>query len=211
MRVPSFWAWNPHSKHPCAMERRFEEYVSELGAVVGNEARRRGLEDYVGGLLLPGGRKSMEPIAERLDPDNVSRRHQQSSTSSPRRAGATPPCASGSAPGDPGAAGARAIEHLIIDDTTCPRAAGTRSASRCSMRAHPRHRQLPDPGQPVAVQRSRQPAGGLRALLPESWAHDRKRRLHAACPRRCASGPSPRSRSTSCAGRSPPACPAGSC
>jgi SRSO17 transposase len=59
-----------------AMERRFEEYVSELGAVVGHDARRRGLEDYVGGLLLPGGRKSMEPIAERLDPDNVSRRHQ---------------------------------------------------------------------------------------------------------------------------------------
>jgi SRSO17 transposase len=59
-----------------AMERRFEEYVSELGTVVGNDARRRGLEDYVGGLLLPGGRKSMEPIAERLDPDHVSRRHQ---------------------------------------------------------------------------------------------------------------------------------------
>ena len=58
-----------------AMERRFEEYVHELGAVVGNDARRRGLGDYVGG-LLPGGRKSMEPIAERLDPDHVSRRHQ---------------------------------------------------------------------------------------------------------------------------------------
>src|SRR3954464_11716419 len=59
-----------------AMERRFEEYVCELGTVVGNDARRRGLEDYVGGLLLPGGRKSMEPIAERLHPDPVSRRHQ---------------------------------------------------------------------------------------------------------------------------------------
>ena len=46
-----------------AMERRFEEYVHELGAVVGHDARRRGLGDYVGGLLLPGGRKSMEPIA----------------------------------------------------------------------------------------------------------------------------------------------------
>jgi SRSO17 transposase len=81
-----------------AMERRFEEYVSELGTVVGNDARRRGLEDYVGGLLLPGGRKSMEPIAERLDPDHVSRRHQSISTLSPRRAGATPRCASRSAP-----------------------------------------------------------------------------------------------------------------
>ncbi len=58
-----------------AAERRFEEYVSALEVVVGNDARRQGLRDYVSGLLLPGGRKSMEPIAERLDPDNVSRRH----------------------------------------------------------------------------------------------------------------------------------------
>src|SRR6187551_3266012 len=59
-----------------AMERRFEEYVHELGAVVGHDARRRGLGDYVGGLLLPGGPKSLEPIARRLDPDHESRRHQ---------------------------------------------------------------------------------------------------------------------------------------
>src|SRR5687767_5757038 len=59
-----------------AMERRFQEYVEDLGAVVGNDARRRGLSDYMTGLLLPGERKSMEPIAERLESGNVSRRHQ---------------------------------------------------------------------------------------------------------------------------------------
>src|SRR6476620_1317933 len=37
-----------------AMERRFQEYVEDLGAVVGNDARRRGLSDYMTGLLLPG-------------------------------------------------------------------------------------------------------------------------------------------------------------
>ena len=58
-----------------AMERRFQEYVEDLGAVVGNDARRRGLSDYMTGLLLPGERKSMEPIAERLESGNVSRRH----------------------------------------------------------------------------------------------------------------------------------------
>jgi hypothetical protein len=58
------------------MERRFQEYVEDLGAVVGNDARRRGLSDYMTGLLLPGERKSMEPIAERLESGNVSRRHQ---------------------------------------------------------------------------------------------------------------------------------------
>src|SRR3954447_23306722 len=59
-----------------AMERRFQDYLEDLGAVVGNDARRRGLGDYLSGLLLPGERKSMEPIAERLDSENVSRRHQ---------------------------------------------------------------------------------------------------------------------------------------
>ena len=59
-----------------AMERRFQEYVEDLGTVVGNDARRRGLSDYMTGLLLPGERKSMEPIAERLESGNVSRRHQ---------------------------------------------------------------------------------------------------------------------------------------
>src|SRR4051812_37429534 len=59
-----------------AMERRFQEDVDHLGTVVGNDARRRGLSDYMTGLLLPGERKSMEPIAERLESGNVSRRHQ---------------------------------------------------------------------------------------------------------------------------------------
>ena len=59
-----------------AMERRFQEYVEDLGTVVGNDARRRGLSDYMTGLLLPGERKSLEPIAERLESGNVSRRHQ---------------------------------------------------------------------------------------------------------------------------------------
>ena len=48
--VPSFDA---------AMERRFQDYLEDLGAVVGNDARRRGLSDYLTGLLLPGERKSM--------------------------------------------------------------------------------------------------------------------------------------------------------
>src|SRR3954467_12508222 len=81
-----------------AMERRFEEYVCELGTVVGNDARRRGLEDYVGGLLLPGGRKSMEPIAERLDPDHVSRRHQSIQHFLFTMRGTTPPRAHGARP-----------------------------------------------------------------------------------------------------------------
>jgi SRSO17 transposase len=83
------------SSFDAAMERRFQEYVEDLGAVVGNDARRRGLSDYMTGLLLPGERKSMEPIAERLESGNVSRRHQATSISSAKPVGRTAPCESG--------------------------------------------------------------------------------------------------------------------
>src|SRR3954468_7691176 len=164
-----------------AMERRFEEYGGELGTGVGNEARRRGLEDYVGGLLLPGGRKSMEPIAERLDPDHVSRRHQSiphfvsearwsdAAVRERVRAEVIP------------ALWARApIEHLIIDDTTvlksgrhsvgvavqyCGRIHATANCQTLvSLSLSNGHDSLP-----VACD----------LYLPESWAHDRK---HAGVP-----------------------------
>jgi hypothetical protein len=44
-----------------ALERRFQDYLEDLGAVVGNDARRRGLSDYTTGLLLPGERKRTGP------------------------------------------------------------------------------------------------------------------------------------------------------
>src|SRR3954452_6036655 len=167
-----------------AMERRFEEYVCELGTVVGNDARRRGLEDYVGGLLLPGGRKSMEPIAERLDPDHVSRRHQsiQHFVSEARWSDAAVrervraeviPALRARAP----------IEHLIIDDTTllksgrhsvgvavqyCGRIHATANCQTLvSLSLSNGHDSLP-----VACD----------LYLPESWAHDPRRRLHAGVP-----------------------------
>ena len=34
-----------------AMERRFQDYLEDLGAVVGNDARRRGLSDYMTGAV----------------------------------------------------------------------------------------------------------------------------------------------------------------
>src|SRR3954462_188544 len=167
-----------------AMERRFEEYVCELGTVVGNDARRRGLEDYVGGLLLPGGRKSMEPIAERLAPDPGAPRPQsiQHFVSEGRwrdaavrervRAEVIP------------ALRARApIEHLIIDDTTllksgrhsvgvavqyCGRIhAPANCQTLVSLSLSNGHDSLP-----VACD----------LYLPESWAHDPRRRLHAGVP-----------------------------
>ena len=76
-----------------AMERRFQDYLEDLGAAVGNDARRRGLSDYMTGLLLPGERKSMEPIAWTAGTSRAGTR--RSSISSAKPVGRTAPCESG--------------------------------------------------------------------------------------------------------------------
>lgn len=55
---------------------RFDEYVDRLAAVVGHADRRWPLTAYLTGLLLPGERKSIEPMAAKIDPRHVSRAHQ---------------------------------------------------------------------------------------------------------------------------------------
>jgi SRSO17 transposase len=57
-------------------EERFEEYLERLGAVVGHADRREPLRGYLVGLCLPGERKSIEPMAARVDPRHVRARHQ---------------------------------------------------------------------------------------------------------------------------------------
>ena len=55
---------------------RFEAYLDRLGTVVGHADRRGPLRAYVTGLLLPGERKSVEPMAAKVDPEHVAARHQ---------------------------------------------------------------------------------------------------------------------------------------
>jgi SRSO17 transposase len=55
---------------------RFDEYVAKLTAAVGHADRRDPLRGYVSGLLLPGDRKSIEPMAAKLEPRRVRARHQ---------------------------------------------------------------------------------------------------------------------------------------
>jgi len=56
--------------------RRFDRYVEGLVEAVGHADRRAPLEAYLTGLVLPGERKSVEPMAARIDPRHVSRTHQ---------------------------------------------------------------------------------------------------------------------------------------
>lgn len=57
-------------------ERRLESYLERLGDALGHADRRKPCADYVIGLLVPGDRKSMEPIASRVEPKRVSAEHQ---------------------------------------------------------------------------------------------------------------------------------------
>jgi SRSO17 transposase len=57
-------------------EQRLQEYLYRLTAVLGHADRKARLVGYCTGLLLPGERKSVEPMAARLDPAQVPSLHQ---------------------------------------------------------------------------------------------------------------------------------------
>jgi SRSO17 transposase len=56
---------------PGPQERRFAAYIEGLATAAGHEDRQAPLKSYCKGLLLPGERKSIEPMAARLDSANV--------------------------------------------------------------------------------------------------------------------------------------------
>ena len=58
------------------LEDRFETYIASLTSVFGHADRVEPLHDYCSGLLLPGERKSVEPMAALLAPSRVSAKHQ---------------------------------------------------------------------------------------------------------------------------------------
>ncbi len=56
---------------PGPQERRFAAYIEGLATAAGHEDRQAPLKNYCKGLLLPGERKSIEPMAALLDSENV--------------------------------------------------------------------------------------------------------------------------------------------
>ena len=59
-----------------ASELRFAAYVEGLASVIGHADRIGPLRDYCIGLILPGERKSVEPMAARTAPARTSAQHQ---------------------------------------------------------------------------------------------------------------------------------------
>lgn len=57
-------------------DARFKAYLGRLSEVIGHADRHGPLRAYLTGLLLAGDRKSVEPMAARVDPQHVGARHQ---------------------------------------------------------------------------------------------------------------------------------------
>src|SRR5919205_1190437 len=64
------------SAGPRGGEARFAAYLDAISAVLGHTSRAAAARAYCTGLLLPGARKSVEPMAARLEPARVGARHQ---------------------------------------------------------------------------------------------------------------------------------------
>ncbi len=167
-----------------AETERFEVYLDQLGRAVGHADRAGPLRAYLTGLLLPGERKSVEPMAAKIDPRHVPARHQ-----SMDHFVAT-------APWDEGATLRVARDYVlaqmerhapiaawVVDDTGIPKK-GHHSVGvarqYCGQLGKQENCQ-------VAVSVSLVNAvmsipGAYRLYLPEAWANDRRRRREAGIP-----------------------------
>src|SRR4051812_36139483 len=64
------------TRQPLTSEARLAAYLDAITAELGHASRAASAQAYCTGLLLPGERKSVEPMAARLDPAHVQAKHQ---------------------------------------------------------------------------------------------------------------------------------------
>src|SRR6201996_4059944 len=64
------------ARQPLTSEARLAAYLDAIAGVLGHARRAAAAQAYCTGLLLPGERKSIEPMAARLDPTHVQAKHQ---------------------------------------------------------------------------------------------------------------------------------------
>lgn len=164
---------------------RFAEYVGSLGSVIGQVDRTRQLRDYCTGLMLPGERKSVEPMAARTAPARTAAQHQSLLHFIANAAWADEdvlakvremvlPAIEKSGP----------IEAWIIDDTGFPKH-GKHSVGvqvqYCGQLGKEANCQVAV-SLSIANHSASLPAA-YRLYLPQEWAKDKARRKKAAVPR----------------------------
>lgn len=164
--------------------KRFEAYVERLSLAVGHEDRREPLGAYLSGLLLPGERKSVEPMAAKLDPLHVRARHQSLHhfvAKAPWSEQALLRVARDYALS--GFERHAPVAAWVVDDTGFPKK-GSHSVGvahqYCGVLGKSANCQVAVTVSLVNAMLS-VPAG-FRLYLPESWAHDSERREAAEVP-----------------------------
>jgi SRSO17 transposase len=171
--------------HDGDSETRFAVYVEGLTSVIGHADRKGPLRDYCTGLMLPGERKSVEPMAARTAPSRTAAQHQSllhfvgNATWSDEQVLAKVremvlPAIEKDGP----------IEAWIIDDTSFPK------QGKHSVGVH--HQYCGQLGKQANCQVATSlsianHAGSLpvayQLYLPEAWAKDRARRNKAGVPK----------------------------
>ena len=169
---------------PGPQEKRLAAYIEGLAKAAGHADRHAPLKAYCAGLLLPGERKSVEPMAARLAPENVRRTHQSLHhlvADAPWRDEAV----LGSVRGQVLTAMKRngPVAAWIVDDTGFPKK-GTHSVGvtrqYCGQLGKQDNCQVAV-SLSVATHHASLPVA-WRLYLPESWASDWERRKAAGVP-----------------------------
>src|SRR3990170_4586489 len=167
-----------------ARAHRFAAYVDRLAAVLGHRDRHEPLRAYVTGLCLPGERKSIEPMAARVDPRHVRARHQSMHhfvADAPWDAAAVLRVAREWVLGPMARHGA--VAAWIVDDTAFPKK-GQRwvgvARQYCGVLGKQDNCQVA-----VSVSVANDAVSlpvAYQLYLPEAWASDRRRRRAAGVP-----------------------------
>jgi SRSO17 transposase len=169
---------------PDPRARRFREYVERLTAALGHADRREPMRAYLTGLCLPGERKSIEPMAARIDPRHVRARHQSMHhfvANAPWDGAAILRVARDWVRGPMARHGP--VAAWIVDDTAYPKK-GRHSVGVARQYCGPLGKQ--DNCQVAVSVSLANDAVSLpvayRLYLPERWAQDRRRRRAAGVP-----------------------------
>lgn len=169
---------------PSPQEKRFAAYVEGLAKAAGHRDRETPLKDYCRGLLLPGERKSIEPMAARLHPDRV-----QAARQSLHHLVAKAPwsdeavLAAVRAQVLPAMTRKQPIVAWIVDDTGIPKK-GRHSVGVARQYCGPLGKQencQVAVSLSVATWEASLPVA-WRLYLPKEWAEDRARRRRAGVP-----------------------------
>ena len=175
---------NAASRTSVARQQRLAAYLDTLAEAAGHADRAVPLTLYCTGLLLPGERKSVEPMAARLAPDNVRRMHQ-----SLHHVVAAAPWSDEAVLERvrntvlPVMTRSRPIVAWVVDDTGLPKK-GTHSVGvarqYCGQTGKQDNCQVAV-SLSVATWKASLPIA-YRLYLPEAWANDAQRRKQARIP-----------------------------